>query len=183
MRLLELAIWVAIRLKLSLLILLFEMLSLSNFELFNIKEQNCDSQSLYESSPKLLYSTINCLSFGFLCSALNILINPSEEISLDFIYSDYTRPCCSRNKDNYLAPSSRMKRSFITILALSRNDSKSVCKDIHWNLNFFLEIKNCKFKSCNNEVRFIYFVLCYFEKYFTLKNYHIFGKVKTYTKS
>ena len=156
MRLLELAIWVAIRLKLSLLILLFEMLSLSNFELFNIKEQNCDSQSLYESSPKLLYSTINCLSFGFLCSALNILINPSEEISLDFIYSDYTRPCCSRNKDNYLAPSSRMKRSFITILALSRNDSKSVCKDIHWNLNFFLEIKNCKFKSCNNEVRFIY---------------------------
>ena len=144
-RLLEFAIEVSILLKLCVFNWLLLILSLYNLLLFYINLSKLDYQSLYPSSPILLYSTFNCL-IGLFNNASNNGIIPYDEILLDFISNDYTWPCDSTNEASYIAPSFPMKRSFNTMWDFVRNDYNELLIDIfgiiriYLFLNFYNEI-------------------------------------------
>jgi hypothetical protein len=103
----------------SLVILLFEMLILSNLGLTAIRLLNCSCQSSYWLSPRLLYSMTSCLSVELRVSASKIYLNPYAEMSLLLISRTSILRWSVMNLASSLAPSSPMKRSLKTILALS----------------------------------------------------------------
>ena len=57
-------------------------------------------------------------------------MKPWEEMSLVLISRDSTLACCYKKWANSLAPLSPMKRSLMTIRALSLKDSKRVWNDM-----------------------------------------------------